>query len=59
MWDSVPGMAGPMPPARCCTPGRPAPETVALRRQLEAMRDGGIYAIVDSASALPLPARPV
>ena len=35
------------------------PETVALRKQLEAMPDGGIYAITDSRSALPLPARAV
>ena len=26
-------------------PGRPAPQTVALRHQLEAMPDGGVYAI--------------
>ena len=31
--------------ARCCTPGKAGPQTVALRRQLEAMPDGGVFAI--------------
>ena len=30
-------------PAACCTPGKPGPQTVALRQQLEQMRDGGVY----------------
>ena len=45
--------------ARSCTRGRRVRRRVALRRQLEAMRDGGVYAHHHPACALPLPARAV
>ena len=35
------------------------PQTVLLRQQLEAMPDGGVYAIVDPGRAVPLPAGPL
>ena len=43
-------------PAACCTPGKPAPQTVALRRQLEADARRRRLRPFDPARALPLPA---
>ena len=43
--------------ARVLHSWKAGPQTVALRRQLEAMPDGGVYAIIDSRRAVPLPAR--
>ena len=46
MWDGVAGLhAAQRRRAASCRPGRPAPRPLALRRQLEAMPDGGVYAI--------------
>ena len=42
MFDRLQGMTAAATKRRCCTRGRPAPQTVALRRQLEAMPDGGV-----------------
>ena len=60
LYDRVPGArTTPMRRRRCCTRGRRGRRRVALRQQLEAMRDGGVYAIIDPARAVSLPARTV
>ena len=46
-------------PARVLHAWKAGPQTVALRRQLEQMRDGGVYVLSIPARALPLPARAV
>ena len=45
MWDSVAGLRAANGEGRILQAWRAGPETVALRRQLEAMPDGGVYAI--------------
>ena len=45
MWDSVAGLAAANQQGRILQAWKAGPETVALRRQLEAMPDGGVYAI--------------
>ena len=46
MWDSVQGLQAAHAQGRILHAWKAGPETVALRRQLQAMRDGGAYAIV-------------
>ncbi len=45
MWDSIAGLRAAQAEARILQAWKAGPETVALRRQLEAMPDGGTYAI--------------
>ncbi len=45
-WNSVPGLDDAEAQARVLHAWKAGPQTVALRRQLEAMRDGGVYALV-------------
>jgi NADPH-dependent 2,4-dienoyl-CoA reductase/sulfur reductase-like enzyme len=45
MWDSVAGLKSANAEGRVLQAWKAGPETLALRRQLEAMRDGGVYAI--------------
>ena len=45
MWDSVTGLKDANARGTILQAWKAGPETVALRRQLEAMRDGGVYAI--------------
>lgn len=46
MWDSVQGLQAAHAEGRILHAWKAGAETVAMRRQLEAMRDGGTYAIV-------------
>lgn len=46
MWDGVQGLKAAHDGGQVLHAWKAGPETVALRRQLEAMRDGGTYAIV-------------
>jgi NADPH-dependent 2,4-dienoyl-CoA reductase/sulfur reductase-like enzyme len=46
MWDSVQGLQAAHAEGRILHAWKAGAETVALRRQLQAMRDGGTYAIV-------------
>ncbi len=46
MWDSVQGLQAAHAQGRILHAWKAGAETVALRRQLQAMRDGGTYAIV-------------
>jgi NADPH-dependent 2,4-dienoyl-CoA reductase/sulfur reductase-like enzyme len=45
MFDSVAGLRAAQASGQILQAWKAGPETVALRRQLEAMRDGGVYAI--------------
>jgi sulfide dehydrogenase [flavocytochrome c] flavoprotein subunit len=45
MWDGVTGLKAANEAGMILQAWKAGPETVALRRQLEAMRDGGVYAI--------------
>jgi sulfide dehydrogenase [flavocytochrome c] flavoprotein subunit len=45
MWDSIAGSRAANSEGRVLQAWKAGPETVALRRQLEAMPDGGVYAI--------------
>jgi NADPH-dependent 2,4-dienoyl-CoA reductase/sulfur reductase-like enzyme len=45
MWDSVAGTKDANAQGRILQAWKAGPETIALRRQLEAMPDGGVYAI--------------
>ncbi|MDL2336258.1 MAG: NAD(P)/FAD-dependent oxidoreductase [Pseudomonadota bacterium] len=45
MWDSVAGLKDAHASGRVLQAWKAGPETVALRRQIEAMPDGGVYAI--------------
>ncbi len=45
MWGAVPGLADTGAQSRILHAWKAGPQTVALRRQLEAMPDGGIYAL--------------
>ena len=49
MWDALPGMAAPDAKDKVLHAWKAGAQTVALRKQLEAMPDGGVYAI-----AIPL-----
>ena len=46
MWDSLPGMARPGAQDKVLHAWKAGAQTLALRRQLEAMPDGGVYALV-------------
>ena len=45
MWDKVPGLNNADAQARILHAWKAGPQTVALRRQLEAMPDGGVYVL--------------
>jgi len=45
LYDQVPGLGSAAAQDRVLHAWKAGPQTVALRRQLEAMRDGGVYAI--------------
>jgi NADPH-dependent 2,4-dienoyl-CoA reductase/sulfur reductase-like enzyme len=45
MYDAIPGLAGPEAQRVVLHAWKAGPETLALRAQLEAMEDGGVYAI--------------
>lgn len=45
MWETLPGMAKPGAQEQVLHAWKAGPQTVALRRQLEAMPDGGVYAL--------------
>ena len=45
MWDNIPGLQAAHGAGQILHAWKAGPETVALRQQLEAMRDGGVYAI--------------
>ncbi len=45
MWETLPGMNSPGAQERVLHAWKAGPQTVALRRQLEAMPDGGVYAL--------------
>lgn len=45
MWDEIPGLKGADAQAKVLHAWKAGPQTVALRRQLESMKDGGTYAI--------------
>ena len=49
MWDTLPGMARPGAQEKVLHAWKAGAQTLALRRQLEAMPDGGVYAL-----AIPL-----
>ena len=45
MWDQIPGLNNAEAQAKILHAWKAGPQTVALRKQLEAMKDGGTYAI--------------
>ena len=45
MWDTLPGMAKPGATDKVLHAWKAGPQTVALRQQLEALPDGGVYAL--------------
>ncbi len=45
LWDSVPGLTPELAETKFPHAWKAGPQTIALRQQLEAMRDGGVYAI--------------
>ena len=45
IWSQVPGLDNPQAQAQVLHAWKAGPQTVALRRQLEAMPDGGVFAI--------------
>ncbi len=45
MWETVPGMVKPGAQDKVLHAWKAGPQTVALRKQLEAMPDGGVYAL--------------
>jgi sulfide dehydrogenase [flavocytochrome c] flavoprotein chain len=45
LYDEVPGLDSPQAQARMLHAWKAGPQTVALRKQLEAMADGGVYAM--------------
>lgn len=45
MWDEIPGLKGADAQAQILHAWKAGPQTVALRKQLESMKDGGTYAI--------------
>jgi NADPH-dependent 2,4-dienoyl-CoA reductase/sulfur reductase-like enzyme len=45
MWDTLPGMARPGAQEQVLHAWKAGPQTLALRQQLEAMPDGGVYAL--------------
>ena len=59
IYDQIPGLNRREAQKRVLHAWKAGPQTVALRKQLEAMRDGGVYVLSISRGAVPLPARPV
>jgi NADPH-dependent 2,4-dienoyl-CoA reductase/sulfur reductase-like enzyme len=45
LWEMVPGLNNPQAQTQILHAWKAGPQTVELRRQLEAMRDGGVYAL--------------
>lgn len=45
MWDALPGLKTPAAQEKVLHAWKAGPQTVALRKQLEAMPDGGVYAL--------------
>lgn len=45
MWDSVPGLTEAVSESKILHAWKAGPQTVALRKQLEDMKDGGVYAL--------------
>ncbi len=45
MYDKIPGLKNPQAQQRVLHAWKAGPQTVALRKQLEAMADGGVYAL--------------
>ena len=45
MWDQIPGLNNPEAQAKILHAWKAGPQTIALRRQLEDMKNGGTYAI--------------
>ena len=45
MWDEIPGLKSAEAQSKILHAWKAGPQTVALRQQLEAMKDGGVYAI--------------
>ena len=45
LWESVPGLSGAQAQNQILHAWKAGPQTTALRQQLEAMRDGGVYAL--------------
>jgi sulfide dehydrogenase [flavocytochrome c] flavoprotein chain len=58
VYDSIPGMREPAAQERVLHAWKAGPQTVALRRQLETMRDGGVYAITVPRSPYRCPPGP-
>lgn len=58
VYDSIPGMREPAAQDRVLHAWKGGPQTVALRRQLENMRDGGVYAITVPRSPYRCPPGP-
>ena len=45
MWDEIPGLKGAEAQGKVLHAWKAGPQTIALRKQLESMKDGGVYAI--------------
>jgi NADPH-dependent 2,4-dienoyl-CoA reductase/sulfur reductase-like enzyme len=58
LYDRVPGLDNPEAQARVLHAWKAGPQTVALRRQIEAMRDGGVFAISIPRAPLRCPPGP-
>jgi sulfite dehydrogenase len=59
LWDKVPSLRSADAQAKILHAWKAGPQTVALRNQLTAMPDGGVFAISDPGRAVSLPAGPV
>ncbi len=58
MWETLPGMAGAEAQAKVLHAWKAGPQTVQLRRQLESMSDGGVYALSVPAAPYRCPPGP-
>jgi NADPH-dependent 2,4-dienoyl-CoA reductase/sulfur reductase-like enzyme len=58
MYDDIPGLREPAARERVLHAWKAGPQTLALRKQLEAMRDGGVYAITIPRSPYRCPPGP-
>jgi len=58
MWDKVPALNNPDAQTRVLHAWKAGPQTVALRRQLEAMPDGGVYVLSIPAAPYRCPPGP-
>lgn len=58
MWESVPGLTPALADSKILHSWKAGPQTVALRKQLESMRDGGVYAIAIPKSPYRCPPGP-